>query len=48
MRTSAASVCNNHAPIRLARLASMRDACATAPPAITIDREPQVPVENGL
>src|ERR1700730_11582235 len=38
----------SHAPIAAARAASMRDAAATAPPPITIDREPQVAVEYGV
>jgi hypothetical protein len=38
----------SHEPIRLIRFPRVRDACATAPPAITIDREAQVPVEKGL
>jgi hypothetical protein len=43
--TFAGSVCNNHAPMRAARFARIRDARATAPPPCTMEREPQVEVE---
>ena len=45
---SAASACSSHAPICAARAATMREARATAPPPITIERDPQVAVEYGV
>ena len=46
--TAAGSCCNSLAPMRLARSPSSRQAVATAPPAMTMTREPQVPVEYGV
>src|ERR1044071_6146867 len=42
------SACKNCAPILAARAAISLHATETAPPAITIQREPQVPVEYGV
>ena len=43
--TEAGSSCSSLAPMRLARSTMLSQAVPTAPPAITIEREPQVPVE---
>ena len=45
---NSAGACNRCAPIRAMRSASSRHAVPTAPPAITMQREPQVPVEYGV
>ena len=46
--TASLRSCNRCAPIAPMRVASSRHAVATAPPAITAQREPQVPVEYGV
>ena len=43
--TSLSSACSSAAPMRAARRAISWQARATAPPPITMQREPQVPVE---
>ena len=48
MRTFVGSVCKSRAPILAARAAISLQALATAPPAMTMQREPQVPVEYGV
>src|ERR1019366_4003115 len=42
------SVCNSCAPILAARFAISLQATETTPPAMTMQREPQVPVEYGV
>ena len=48
MRICAGSVCRSRPPILAARFAITRQAVATAPPAITMQRDPQGPVEYGV